>query len=91
MSDSAQHTATAEVTTICEVTGLGCRPAVAVTEAEWALWLESFPGIPAGDLVNDVDECPECGDELVVRHGKFGAFFGCSSYPDCRYTRKAGR
>ncbi len=31
--------------------------------------------------------CPRCGGELKQRNGKFGAFFGCSNYPSCRYTR----
>lgn len=31
--------------------------------------------------------CPVCGGELRKRNGRFGAFFGCSNYPDCRYTR----
>lgn len=34
--------------------------------------------------------CPRCGGELIKRKGKFGEFFGCSNYPDCRFTRSAG-
>ena len=30
--------------------------------------------------------CPKCGGKLVLRHGKYGAFYGCSNYPDCRFT-----
>ena len=29
-------------------------------------------------------KCPLCDAEMVVRHGKFGAFLGCSRYPDCK-------
>ena len=36
-----------------------------------------------------MDLCPRCGGELVKRNGKFGAFFGCSNYPSCRYTKNA--
>lgn len=32
-------------------------------------------------------DCPLCGSELVKRHGKYGEFYGCSNFPDCRYTR----
>ncbi len=32
--------------------------------------------------------CPECGNELVYREGRFGKFISCSAYPTCRYTRK---
>lgn len=31
--------------------------------------------------------CPQCGGQLVVRRGKYGAFFGCSQYPQCDYQR----
>lgn len=32
--------------------------------------------------------CPECGDKLVARKGKYGMFLGCNNYPVCRYTEK---
>ena len=32
--------------------------------------------------------CPKCKSELVERTGAYGKFFGCSSYPKCRYTYK---
>lgn len=28
--------------------------------------------------------CPNCGSPMTVRHGKYGAFLGCSKYPDCK-------
>ncbi|MBI4035822.1 type I DNA topoisomerase [Candidatus Daviesbacteria bacterium] len=31
-------------------------------------------------------KCPECGKELIVRIGKFGKFFACSGFPDCKHT-----
>lgn len=31
--------------------------------------------------------CPKCGGELKKRSGKFGEFYGCSNFPDCRFTR----
>ena len=34
-------------------------------------------------------KCPYCGSQLVLRSGKYGQFWGCSSYPKCRFTRKA--
>jgi DNA topoisomerase-1 len=30
--------------------------------------------------------CPECGKDLVIRHGRFGKFISCSGFPECRYT-----
>ncbi len=36
----------------------------------------------------DPRACPSCDDgRLSLKLGKFGAFIGCSNYPDCRYTR----
>src|ERR671912_144401 len=33
--------------------------------------------------------CPNCGNgQLSLKLGKYGAFIGCSNYPDCRYTRQ---
>ena len=32
--------------------------------------------------------CPFCGAELALRHGKYGDFWGCSSYPKCKFKRK---
>jgi DNA topoisomerase-1 len=35
--------------------------------------------------------CPACGEgRLSLKLGKFGAFIGCSNYPECRYTRQLG-
>lgn len=31
--------------------------------------------------------CPDCGKgHLSIKLGKFGAFLGCSNYPECKYT-----
>ncbi len=30
--------------------------------------------------------CDVCGREMLIRHGKNGAFLGCSGYPECRRT-----
>ena len=32
-------------------------------------------------------KCPECGGELGIRQGKFGAFISCKNYPDCKYIK----
>lgn len=33
--------------------------------------------------------CPTCGSgQLSLKLGKFGAFVGCSNYPECKYTRQ---
>ena len=36
-------------------------------------------------------KCPSCEDgQLSLKIGRFGAFIGCSNYPECRYTRQLG-
>ena len=36
----------------------------------------------------DPRQCPACsGGRLTLKLSKFGAFIGCSNYPECRYTR----
>ena len=30
--------------------------------------------------------CPESGHPLVIRHGRYGKFIGCSNFPECRHT-----
>ncbi len=44
-----------------------------------------FPVRPDG---GDPRQCPTCGSgRLSIKLGRFGAFIGCSNYPECRYTR----
>lgn len=31
-------------------------------------------------------KCPRCGGFMQKRNGRFGVFWGCGGYPDCRYT-----
>lgn len=33
------------------------------------------------------EACPLCGNELVIRKGKFGEFIACSTYPKCKYVK----
>ncbi|HYS42494.1 MAG TPA: type I DNA topoisomerase [Geobacteraceae bacterium] len=37
------------------------------------------------EATNEV--CPDCGKPLVVKLGKFGKFYACSGYPECKYLR----
>ncbi len=40
---------------------------------------------------SDPRACPTCGTgRLSLKAGKFGAFIGCSNYPECRFTRQLG-
>ncbi|MFQ5593520.1 MAG: type I DNA topoisomerase [Anaerolineae bacterium] len=35
---------------------------------------------PTGEI------CPDCGEPLVIRFGRYGKFVGCSGFPECKYT-----
>jgi DNA topoisomerase-1 len=37
------------------------------------------------------EKCPDCGEELVKRKGRYGEFISCNSYPKCKYTRNIER
>jgi len=43
---------------------------------------------PANAEGTDPRHCPSCGNgRLSLKLSKFGAFIGCSNYPECRFTR----
>lgn len=31
-------------------------------------------------------KCPKCGSDVLIRFGKFGKFYACSNFPECKYT-----
>jgi DNA topoisomerase-1 len=33
--------------------------------------------------------CPDCNRPIILRLGRNGKFYGCSGYPDCKYTAPA--
>ncbi len=48
----------------------------------------SYHLFPPREDGSDPRTCPECGKgKLSVKFGKFGAFIGCSNYPECKYTK----
>ena len=32
-------------------------------------------------------KCEKCGSKMVLRSGKFGSFYACSQYPECKFTK----
>ena len=46
---------------------------------------------PAREDGADPRKCPSCADgRLNLKLGKFGAFIGCTNYPECRFTKQLG-
>ncbi|MDP3175339.1 MAG: type I DNA topoisomerase [Phenylobacterium sp.] len=60
-----------------------------VTQVLDALNVALGPHIfPPREDGGDPRACPTCGaGQLSLKTGKFGAFIGCSNYPECRHTR----
>ncbi|WP_372722702.1 DNA topoisomerase, partial [Immundisolibacter sp.] len=75
--------------------------AVSRGEAEWLPVLERFwqpfhelvvqteTSVARKDVTQQLldEACPECGKPLAIRLGKRGNFIGCTTYPECKYTR----
>lgn len=34
------------------------------------------------------EQCPDCGNTLVIRTGRYGKFIACSTFPACKYSRQ---
>ena len=47
---------------------------------------KELSGEGTADVRQNVKTCPKCGMTMVKRKGKFGEFWGCKGFPDCRYT-----
>ncbi|KXF77638.1 DNA topoisomerase I [Paramesorhizobium deserti] len=46
---------------------------------------------PAREDGGNPRACPTCGTgTLSLKLGRYGAFVGCSNYPECKYTRQLG-
>jgi DNA topoisomerase-1 len=49
---------------------------------------EGKKSIPSLKVAKPIGEkCPECGEELLLRKGRYGEFIACSGYPKCKYSR----
>jgi DNA topoisomerase-1 len=51
-----------------------------------------LPDVDGVDLTDQADEeyCENCGRPMVLKRGRFGTFFACSGYPDCKTTKQIG-
>jgi DNA topoisomerase-1 len=48
-------------------------------------------GNPDLSEAGDSEEyCENCGRPMVLKKGRFGQFYACSGYPDCKTTKKIG-
>jgi DNA topoisomerase-1 len=51
-----------------------------------------LPDVDKTDLSEQGDEeyCENCGRPMVLKKGRFGTFFACTGYPDCKTTKAIG-
>ena len=49
--------------------------------------MRKLPEIKASMTKKTEEKCPECGNYLLEKMGKFGKFLACSGYPSCKYTQ----
>ncbi len=43
------------------------------------------------DVVVDGMECPECGGKVLLKKGRYGEFYACERYPECKYTKQIAK
>lgn len=36
-------------------------------------------------------ECPDCGGDLKIKHGRYGKFIGCGNYPKCKHIESLNK
>ncbi len=39
----------------------------------------------------EVPPCENCGKEMALKKGRFGSFYGCTGYPECKNIRKIAK
>ena len=49
---------------------------------------EAFDKMEKKEPEKTGEKCPECGNDLVVRKGKYGEFVSCAGYPECKYIKR---
>jgi DNA topoisomerase I len=51
-----------------------------------------LPDVDKVDLSEQGDEeyCENCGRPMVLKKGRFGTFYACTGYPDCKTTKPIG-
>lgn len=73
---------------------------IAQGKKEWIPMLQEFYGpfslnlqkkyeeVQKKDLIEVVEDkkCPECQASMVIRFGRYGKFYACSTFPECRHT-----
>jgi hypothetical protein len=87
------------MTFLHEVIGLleGPLPPPQPKNCEWCRYLETTRQISAGageregtaEAITSPPSCPQCNGPMRMRTGRYGDFWSCIRYPECRGTRNS--
>lgn len=73
----------------------GKREWVAVVRAFWGPFEKKTQGVTEKaervkvPTESTGEQCPDCKEgEVVIRTGRFGKFYSCNRYPECKYTKQ---
>ncbi len=48
---------------------------------------KKYKDVEKKDLTQETDKiCPKCGAPIIERFGRFGKFYACSKFPECKHT-----
>src|SRR5258707_596432 len=70
---------------------LKCLECGATRDAEPAPAVDGKEAQASADGDEEPEACELCGKQMQLKRGRFGPFYGCSGYPDCRNTATVAR
>jgi DNA topoisomerase-1 len=48
---------------------------------------EKYESVEKKNMEEPTDKiCPECGRPIIIKRGRFGKFYSCSGFPECKHT-----
>src|SRR5438105_2509307 len=70
---------------------LKCLNCSATRDAEPAATPDDANAKVSSDGEEEIEACELCGKPMQLRRGRFGPFYGCSGYPECKNSRKISK
>jgi len=70
---------------------LKCPKCSATRDAEPAATPDDAKAKVSSDGEEEIEACELCGKPMQLRRGRFGPFYGCSGYPECKNIRKISK
>ena len=53
---------------------------------------EKYEAVPKENLDIKTDKkCPKCGKDMIEKMGRFGRFYACTGFPECKHTESIGQ